>query len=126
MDAPLPTLPPFIPRKPIRYRQAAAAAAAAAPIPPVGPPTLLSVTLVDGATVQLMFSAPVAVDPDPGPLDGNFNLAGQSPDAVASTGAAQVDVTFLSGAGEGDPWSLDAQPNWLVTVVQTPASGVVG
>ncbi|MDB5321713.1 MAG: hypothetical protein JWN40_3344 [Phycisphaerales bacterium] len=125
MDTPLPILPPFIPRKPIRYRHAAAAAAAETPPPPPGPPTLLSVTLVDGATVRLTFSAPVSIDPDPGPLDGNFQVGGQAPDAVAAAGAAQVDVTFTSGAGEGDPWSLDAQPNWLITVVQSPASGTV-
>jgi hypothetical protein len=86
---------------------------------------LLSVTLVDGATVRLTFSAPVAVDSDPGPLDANFNLVGQPPDAVASAGAALVNVTFLGGVNEGDDWSLDAQPNWLVTVVATPASGTV-
>jgi hypothetical protein len=95
------------------------------PTPPVGPPTLLSVTLIDGATVRLTFSAPVAVDPDPGPLDGYFNLAGQSPSAAASAGPALVNVTFPSGAGEGDEWYLDAQPNWLVTVVATPAAGFV-
>ena len=108
-----------------RVRRKRRSAVTSAPPPPAGPPSLLSVTLVDGATVRLTFSAPVAVDPDPGPLDFNFHVGEQQPDAVMSTGAALVDVTFLGGVGTGDSWFLDGQPNWLITAVTTPASGVV-
>jgi hypothetical protein len=82
-----------------------------------------------GSAVVLTFSGAVAIDAGGAMTpDFAFHVGEQQPESVAwpgPGGPASVVAGFPGGVGAGDAWSLDAQPNWLVTPVAFPTSGAI-
>lgn len=90
--------------------------------PPVVLPELLGVQGIGGGHVLTTWSLPVTFTND-------FSVAGLSvngpvPFSGSQAGASSIDLDIGSDPTPGDPWTLSAQPSWVVESVTFPSSGV--
>lgn len=83
---------------------------------------ILTVNTTDATTYTVTFSAAVAVDLAATPDDG-LDVGGDPPDQVLTAVGATVTLKFGDGAAAGHPWTLSAQPNWLLTPIDFPQAG---
>jgi hypothetical protein len=86
--------------------------------------TIVSVTVVDAVTAAITFSGVITIDTGVTPDDG-FDYNGGAPDSVTRPSSHVVYAVMTAGVNSGDPWTLSAQPNWLITPVVVPESGTV-
>jgi hypothetical protein len=77
--------------------------------------------------VIVAFSGPVDVDTGVGP-DGALFVGGGAnvPSSVSVVDPTHVSVEFAFPVSGGEAWTLNAQPNWLLTSVDPlPEGGTV-
>lgn len=84
------------------------------------------VRAADRLSVDVHFSSPVEIITfAQGFADQNFQVGMQAPDNATAVTSSVITLFYPDGVGDDAPWELDAQPNWLVTAVQFPDSGIV-
>lgn len=72
----------------------------------------------------MQFSRAVSVDEGVVPDDG-FEMAGVIPGSITAAGADTVIAAHAGPPLDGDPWTLTAWPNWLITEPTVPQSGTI-
>lgn len=90
---------------------------------------ITSIQVIDGETVWINFDLPVTIDTGVVP-DSNLTIGsgGNPPTAVTQLAPTTIQaVNTASGWGvlPGDPWNLNTQPNWIITLVDPSQSGTL-
>lgn len=93
-------------------------------VPNTPPPTIFitDVIVTGSSTCDVNFSDSVT-GADVG-LWAGFTVNGQQPNTVDFPGGPVASLGFSEGIGEGQPWEVTAQPQWLTTPIVVPESGV--
>lgn len=109
-----------------RYTQRRRAASGPSPAAAPTPLTIVSVVVGPFASALVTFSGVVALDLGAFP-DAAFSgpAGGGAPTVIFAAGPDEAQVNFGGSVVVGDPWALTAQPNWCISPLAFPDSGVV-
>src|SRR5438094_214085 len=111
-DTPLPALPlpPFIPRKPSRYKPRASAPPS--PPPPVDGPVVLHVLRSTPSTYVFEFDRAVVASTPPGG-DSNLNVNGMMAVNAGNLDDTHVVIEFGGDAPAASPWAITGTVGWI-------------
>lgn len=86
--------------------------------------TILHVIYTATNTVQITFSDPVTIDTGVSP-DTGFRVGARTVVSVSAISSTVIEATMSSDVLIGATWTLNSQPNWLVTPAVLTESGTV-
>jgi hypothetical protein len=93
------------------------------PAPPPALPRITQILWLSDFTAQIAFDLPVTIDA--GATFDALDVNGIPLANVSQGGPSTADAEFGAQIIPGDPWTLSAQPSWVVEAIHQPDSGVL-